>query len=78
MFAGYEAQPGCKVILSHHNYESTPDDEELEDIIGSMFAAGADIAKVAAMARDITDAFRMLALNKRASGEGDKYTRGEG
>ncbi|KAK9808396.1 hypothetical protein WJX73_000083 [Symbiochloris irregularis] len=67
-FEGDEApsSQNCKLILSHHNFQSTPSDEELDGVVHQMFEAGADIAKVAAMAEDITDALRMLDLNRRS------------
>ena len=62
--AGYQPahdQP-CKIILSHHNFQSTPPDSEVQETVHKMFQAGADVAKVATTATDITDALRMLSL----------------
>lgn len=59
---------GTNVILSHHDYASTPSDEQLDALVTKMFQSGADIAKVASTATNITDAMRMLALPGRAQG----------
>lgn len=52
----------CKVILSYHNYESTPAKMELEKIIQDCFSEGADIAKIACRVNDEADAARILSL----------------
>ncbi len=57
-----------KVILSSHDYEGTPADEALNAKIQEMFAAGADIAKIATTAQDISDAIRMLRLPAKSEG----------
>ena len=56
-----------KIILSHHDYERTPDSAALERLLDDMFKSGADIAKVATTAQHIEDAARVLALPKTAS-----------
>lgn len=58
----------CKLILSHHDFNSTPSDEELDGIVLQMFEAGAEVAKIATTADDITDAMRMLDLKRRSPG----------
>ena len=50
------------VIISYHNYESTPSSTELETIVNRCYACGADIAKVATMAKSKQDSARVLAL----------------
>ena len=57
-----------KVILSSHDFEGTPDDDALRRTVAAMWASGADVAKVAATARDVSDARRMLALLEEQSG----------
>ena len=57
-----------KVILSHHDYDETPDDDVLEALVEQMFEGGADIAKIATMARRVEDSARMLALPGKSSG----------
>lgn len=59
---------GTNVILSHHDYAATPTDEELDALVAKMFEAGADIAKVATTATDVSDSLRMLQLPGRSEG----------
>jgi len=53
---------GCEVIISHHDYEMTPEPERLRKIVDECFAAGADIAKVACRVNSRADAARILGL----------------
>lgn len=57
-----------KIILSSHNFESTPTDKALETTLEAMWAAGADVAKIATTANDITDCARVLTLLKTSQG----------
>ncbi len=78
---------GGKVILSHHDFEKMPEPAQIVDIVKRMYALGADICKVAAMADDKKDAETLLKvtalLNKNnigplitmAMGEYGKVTR---
>jgi 3-dehydroquinate dehydratase type I len=50
------------VIVSHHDFEATPDDDTLRGLVADMFKCGGDIAKIAATATDISDSARMLRL----------------
>ncbi|XP_058077169.1 bifunctional 3-dehydroquinate dehydratase/shikimate dehydrogenase, chloroplastic isoform X2 [Magnolia sinica] len=50
----------CKLIVSTHNYQSTPSLEELGDLVVRIQAVGADIVKIAMMGTDITDVARMF------------------
>ena len=52
-----------KLILSHHDFERTPDD--LRSIVLKMMCAGADIAKIACLALDQLDGVRILSLLNR-------------
>ena len=62
-FAGAGEVPiSTKVILSSHNFTETPSAEELAKRAAEMWAAGADIVKLAAMANDVADAATMLTL----------------
>jgi 3-dehydroquinate dehydratase I len=54
----------CDVILSYHNYESTPELEELEKIMNKCFELGADIAKIATMVKVNRDNSKILSLYK--------------
>ena len=49
-----------KVILSYHNYEKTPLKKQLTQTIEKMFSSGADIAKLACMAKSLDDCARIL------------------
>lgn len=52
----------CEVVVSYHDYEGTPERKELMDIVDRCFAAGADIAKIACMAKSPADAARILGI----------------
>ncbi|CAA6654210.1 unnamed protein product [Spirodela intermedia] len=49
-----------KLIVSSHNYESTPSMEVLGNLVARIQAAGADIVKIATFAADISDVARMF------------------
>jgi 3-dehydroquinate dehydratase-1 len=53
---------GCRVIVSHHDYERTPERPALEACVSACFEAGADIAKIACMVRSDRENARLLAL----------------
>ncbi|CAA3012052.1 bifunctional 3-dehydroquinate dehydratase shikimate dehydrogenase, chloroplastic-like isoform X2 [Olea europaea subsp. europaea] len=56
-------KPGkCKVIISSHNYASTPPIEDLGNLVARIQAAGADIIKFATTALDITDVARVFQI----------------
>lgn len=52
----------AKLIVSYHNYNETPPPEKLKTIAQHQFRAGADIAKIAAMAGSADDALRLLRI----------------
>lgn len=54
----------CDVIISYHNYDKTPELEELEEIVRSCYAQGADLAKVATHVNVNRDNSRILSLYK--------------
>jgi 3-dehydroquinate dehydratase-1 len=54
----------CEVIISYHNYEKTPDLEELEDIMIKCYSQGADIAKIATHVNVNRDNSKLLSLYK--------------
>lgn len=78
---------GGKVILSHHDFEKTPEPAELVKTVKAMYDAGADLCKMAVMANSKEDAMKLLKatafLNKKgigplammAMGEAGKATR---
>ena len=51
-----------KIILSSHNYEETPSDEELRRIHDECLRAGADIVKMASVCGDVEDVARLERL----------------
>ncbi|NLN62102.1 MAG: type I 3-dehydroquinate dehydratase [Myxococcales bacterium] len=51
-----------RVIVSYHNYDATPDERTLREIVDACFARGADCAKVACQAHSPADAARLLGL----------------
>lgn len=53
---------GCKVIVSYHNFDKTPDRAELEKIVSWCFDSGADIAKIACLVRSERDNAQILGL----------------
>ncbi|MBU0532820.1 type I 3-dehydroquinate dehydratase [Candidatus Micrarchaeota archaeon] len=53
---------GCKVIVSHHDFNGTPKREELESIVEKCFEAKADIAKIACKINSEEDNARLLGL----------------
>jgi 3-dehydroquinate dehydratase type I len=91
----YEAEPGyrqalidlakqyrCKVIISYHHFESTPDIKTLNRIIRRSTAMGADCVKLAVTANSPADCARIMSLYSRhtglvafAMGEAGKITR---
>jgi len=52
----------CKLIVSYHNFEKTPDLPELEQIAERCRAAQADIVKVACMVNDEQDILNIKSL----------------
>jgi 3-dehydroquinate dehydratase type I len=51
-----------KVIVSSHNFQHTPNADELYRTVDSLFDAGADVAKIACMVRSPEDNAKMLGL----------------
>ena len=56
------AGSGCEVIISHHDFNGTPGDRELEDLLDSCFEKGADVAKIATKVENREEALRLLSL----------------
>jgi len=54
----------CDVIISYHNYEKTPELDELEKIMHNCFEQGADMAKIATMIKVNRDNSKILSLYK--------------
>jgi len=58
-----KARPaGCKVIVSYHNFNTTPAEIKLHNIIEDCFVSGADIAKIACLVHTDRDNIMLLGL----------------
>lgn len=64
MVSIYAKDNGTKLIISYHNYSSTPSLDELSQIAELCMRKGADIIKIVTTAENITDAVRVLSLYK--------------
>lgn len=73
----YKVPPTCKVIVSSHDFEKTPSQEELDALVEKIWKAGADIAKVATMANDITDTYKMINILRNKQGPTIALSMGE-
>lgn len=58
---------GVKVIVSNHDFEKTPDKEELVKRLENMQKLGADIPKIAVMPKDRQDVLTLLAATAEVS-----------
>ena len=58
----YSKTTNCKVILSYHNFEHTPNIEEMQQIIDSAKQQNADYIKIAVQASTQKDVLRILSL----------------
>jgi 3-dehydroquinate dehydratase-1 len=58
----YAKAHNCKCIVSYHNFNDTPQIDELEEIIEACFALDADIVKIATTAKTMQDSARILSL----------------
>jgi 3-dehydroquinate dehydratase-1 len=63
---------GKTIIVSEHDFEKTPDIVHLEDIAAKAESLGADIVKIAAMAKNRHDVARLMAFT--AAGNGNLVT----
>ena len=70
-------QHGVQVVVSFHDYETTPSMSDLEEIVAKCYAMGADVAKVAVMNSSAQDAARVLALYASSEPESKKRPRNE-
>lgn len=58
----YAKTHDCKVIISYHNYLSTPEKEYLERVIEKSFSEGADLVKIATMVNTDNDNLTLISL----------------
>jgi 3-dehydroquinate dehydratase-1 len=54
----------CYIIISYHNYEYTPELEELEKIMANCFVQGCDVAKIVTLVKVNRDNSKLLSLYK--------------
>ena len=54
------ADTGCRLIASYHNFQETPDAAALVAKFVAMEQAGADIAKIAVMPKEVRDVLTLL------------------
>lgn len=60
----YAHKHQCDVIISYHNYERTPELDELEKIVENCYKQGADLAKIATHVNMNRDNSKILSLYK--------------
>ncbi|MBN2517658.1 MAG: type I 3-dehydroquinate dehydratase [Candidatus Altiarchaeota archaeon] len=63
----YEVSKACKsnrtkMIVSFHDFKSTPPRDKLDDVVKNEFAAGADIAKLATTPQSFSDVMQLLTV----------------
>lgn len=66
----------CGIIISHHDFEQTPDTDGLLDIISRCNEQNPDIIKIACYAKNINDCSRMLSLYNLAEKRLNIYSGG--
>jgi 3-dehydroquinate dehydratase type I len=60
--AAHARRCGTKLIVSHHNFELTPQAEALEILLKSCYERGGDLAKIAVQVHSLDDVNRLLRL----------------
>ena len=58
----------CKIIISHHDFKATPDYPKLVKIADSIKKRGADVIKIACLAKSLQDTVNIIALGKHLQG----------
>lgn len=64
------AKVGAQVIISNHDFATTPASDHLQHTLEQMMASGADIGKIVTTATGPADCLRILALQERAMAAG--------
>ncbi|KAH7443784.1 hypothetical protein KP509_02G050600 [Ceratopteris richardii] len=59
---------GCKIIVSNHNFETTPSSETIGSLIAQILSSGADVVKFVTTAQTITDVARVFQILSRCQG----------
>ena len=60
---------GIDVVASFHDFETTPADEVLEEVLARMASEGADLAKIAVWPTSAADVARLLGVCARATAD---------
>lgn len=68
MSEGKTVPESTTLIMSQHNFTFTPSLAELKEVEGEMRDKGADVAKIAVTAVDVTDAWTMIRLLEQRTG----------
>lgn len=64
------ARVGAQVIISNHDFQTTPASDQLNHTLQRMMASGADIGKIVVTASGPGECLRILALQERAMAAG--------
>ena len=65
-------EKNCKVIGSCHDFEKTPSEKEMEEILTEEDRAGADVLKLAVMPQKPEDVFRLLSCTMKMKQKTEK------
>lgn len=65
-------EAGIKVIMSYHNFQKTPHDADIVEILRDMDILGGDILKIAVMPKNEFDVRRLMELQERVVDESFK------
>lgn len=68
----YLQEKGVYVIASHHNFNETPEAEEMKKMLEEMRVGGADIVKLAVMPNTIEDVLQLLSVTTNFHEENKK------
>ena len=63
----------CKVIVSYHDFEGTPDYPKLVKMTQKMTQKGANVVKLASMTRDLQDMVDIISLGKYLEGSNTRH-----
>lgn len=64
--------PNQKILLSFHDFNSTPDNESLDKIIFKMENKGAEVFKLATHANTFADSLRMMSILEELNNKGKR------
>lgn len=71
-FCKYAHENGCYVVISSHDFERTPNDQEIVERLCKMRELGADVPKIAVMPQNAEDVLTLLtATNQYANAHAD-------